>query len=240
MLDLALVTLFRDSTWYLHKRFAPQAERLAREWPGAVTVYGVEGDSEDGTLAELRAWESKVADSRPPGLSMRILKHDGGLRRYGSVDHQMRYKVLADCTNKALDAVAENGKHDLIWYVDSDYMWSPSVPLRLAAHSLDAVAPYPMLYSRNMRCFYDTWGFAANGRPFKQWKPYFPGWRKELHRLDCCGASLMFKPRAVYDGLRYTPTNCIRAFSKLLQSSAGYELWADPTVRIWHLRRGLC
>lgn len=235
-MNLAILSLFRDSAWYLDN-YIRQVERLAWCWPGTVRVYAVEGDSTDDTLDRLAAWDWQAANEGPPGLSVEVVKYDHGFRKVGSTQHPKRLESLAQVGNAGLDAIAEDDWADVVWFIDSDYKWKPTTAIRLWDHGKRAIAPYPMARSRQRgRFFYDTWGWSIGRRPFRQWgPPYHPAVKgKGPHEVTTVGGSLMMDAQLVYDGARMTPSEPIRGLCRQI-GDMGETIWADPQTRIWHL-----
>lgn len=226
MLNLAILSLFRNSMWYLDNYIRQVADL---EWDGEVFVYAVEGDSKDETPLKLNAWVKT-------GM-VRVITYNHGYRNFGSTQNPIRLRELARCANVGLDAIAEDHWADVVWFVDSDYRWQPNTATRLWAHGKRAIAAYPMVDSGSRgNFFYDTWGWSWKGRPFRQWgPPYHPFIKGDgIHQVDTVGGNLMLDAELVYNGARKSEAEAIRGLCKAV-TARGVEIYGDASTQIWHL-----
>lgn len=220
--NLTICTACRDDEAGVAK-FRQRVEAL--EWLAqSLQVIVCEGDSVDGTVSELLKWVEH--DPR-----IKLVKHNTGEPKYGSVVHPARFRNLARVFNEALDAV------DLEWtdhvlFLPFDVEIRPDLAIRLMAHEADLVSP--MTWRNGM--FYDTW--ACTPAEGEQWVNFPKAWAErhwkgKLLPMHTIGGTILIKVDVLKDGVRYTEEEVDRGFSKWARR-LGYSCWLDTGTHVQH------
>lgn len=203
----------------------PFVERVnLLDWPvDRLRIAVCEGDSVDGTWAQLQAW---AAVDRRASLT----QCHTGQPRYGSVVDANRFRNLARVFNAALEIV-DLSWSDYVLFVPFDVDYGPQLLKRLAAHNVDMVSPLTWMGP----IFYDTWALTRGGR---QWHNFSRQWADEnlgqdLIEMDTVGGTVLMRADILRAGCRYTPEEVDRGLSKQARAH-GFRLWVDPATSVYH------
>ena len=228
-MNVCLCSAFRNAMPYLD-RYIDQINKLE----DALIVRGDhlqliwgEGDSTDGTLAELHrmAFGATIVDCT----------HGG--KEFGSVVDSQRFKQLAYVGNRILGAVPTSA--DAVIWAESDLIWEPSTMLRLIDRTTvyPAIAPLCLLrregYPEN--AFYDTWAFRKHGRHFTQFPPYFRGFdfrQGHAYLVDSAGSCLAMKGDIARQ-VHFTEDEVFVGLSKQIYQCGG-GVYVDPNCAVYH------
>jgi len=229
---ISIWSLFRDDAGENIARYRHKINRL--QYPaGLLRFYLVEGDSQDNTLGELRAWA--VEDQR-----VTVIQYHTGLPRMQHTPHPDRIRCLAETGNAALDALAADGWGDYAMLIESDLYYEPDIITRLlASKPKDAavISPYIWLPGPNDHVqFYDIWAFRLlGGEMFPANMPawYIANFPLQPFEVESVGSMVLMDAGPVYDGVRYTTEWAIRGIC-LQYRERGLKIYADPTTNIFH------
>lgn len=191
-----------------------------------------EGDSTDDTLDTLMSFA--MVDYR-----IQVFKCDVFKPRYGPIINPERLEILAKVYNTGLDAV-DLAWSDYVLFLPSDVLYQPDLVSRLILCDKDIVAPFFLLkedygqgeYTR----FYDLWGFTNwDGTDFL---PNRLEWYNENYptvpfQVRTVGGTILFKSKVIEAGVRYTVEEADRGMCHMARGM-GFEIWADPTTRVYH------
>jgi hypothetical protein len=183
--QLCVLSFFRNSerNGQLYHFFS-QLERLRLEWAGPLRAVLVWGDSVDRTRLALEDQASRL------GLDATIVEHSHGKPEFGSTEAPERLQALTHLMNFGLDHI--QGEDSLVWYVESDLIWSADIVPRLYRSLRDGfadiVAPMPFAAG----AVYDIWGFRKDGQRFSPFPPYHPKLSPAgLTEVDSVGSALL-------------------------------------------------
>lgn len=219
-MNITIVTPFRDEAGRLDAYFA---RLLSLDWPHDQLRYVfVEGDSTDNTFMRLATFLD--VDRRG-----RLIRCDTGRPRYPSIVHPDRFRVLARVFNAGLDAVDLDWT-DRVLFLPCDIRYGPDLLQRLAAHNLDAVAPF--VFQGNI--FYDIWAFSHEGNFLANFpREALSIWGTEPVEMTTIGGTMLFDVALLLAGVRYTYEEVDRGWSHAARA-AGFRLWADPLTIVEH------
>lgn len=226
--NLTICTACRDSEAGVDA-FRRRVEALA--WLAeSLRVVVCEGDSVDGTADKLLEWMEQDARARLDAR-IKLVKHNTGEPKYGSVVHPARFRNLARVFNEALDAV-DLGWTDHVLFLPFDVEIEPDLVRRLLAHDVDLVSP--MTWRNGM--FYDTW--ACTPAEGEQWVNFPKAWAErhwhgKLIPMHTIGGTILIKVDVLKDGVRYTEEEVDRGFSKWARR-LGYSCWLDTGTHVQH------
>jgi hypothetical protein len=216
---VAIYSLFRDNAFGLY--ITDYFKRIPN-YP-ELRLYLVEGDSRDEgeTFRRLKAQDYKVPT--------KVIKHDTGIERYGSVVNDRRFECLSRSANAALGAIAEDRWADYILLIESDLLYPPNLvdALVLSADSIDSFgAVAPTIWAGPY--FYDVWGFVNknNDSVGPVWDP------TELTELNSVGSVVLYAAEPIYNGLRFD-ARCMRGLCEDLRKE-GLTIWCNPGIRVNH------
>lgn len=187
-----------------------------------------EGDSVDGTWAELRR--------RTKGYDATLVrKHHGG-PYYGSVVNPERFWQLSLAANAALECVTPD--IDVWVFVERDLIWAPETMLALVDHLQTAPCVVPMVMQENW--FYDTWAYRLDGECFGAWPPFHerlrqgPGlpMKEGLVRIDTAG-SLIAMRGDLARVCRFQPEDAIVGLCRDVYAHGG-SVWLDMALSVRH------
>ena len=230
-MELILASMFRNAATYLDRYFA-QAEAFRAIFP-TLRLLLVEGDSTDGTRAELMA----RIDAWP--ASAEIVFRDHGGPAFGSVDSAQRWRQISYACNGVWDNIPPDAA--AVIYVEGDLYWTPDVMCTLLADAArfstyPGASISPMCFHRGTSIFYDIWGYRRNGHMFSQFPPYIPEYEPpaDLIRIDSCG-SCWVMPGGLARLVRYDETalDGPLSFARSIWAAGG-SMWLNPTVRVEH------
>jgi glycosyltransferase involved in cell wall biosynthesis len=219
MHTVSIVSAFRDSeVWSYRDRIN------ALDYPPeCLRLICVEGDSRDDTWARLQTWA--LQDER-----VILIKCDTGKPRYGSVIHAERFAILAQVFNAGMNAVDLEWS-DYVLFVPSDIRFEPDLLKRLVAHDKDLIAPLTWTGDR----FYDIWALSQNdcffhGFSHAEAERRFDG---KLTEMTTIGGTMLIKADVLRAGVRYTPDEVDRGFSKWARR-LGFHAYLDPSTHVEH------
>lgn len=163
-MQVAIVSIFRNSANGQTQRFLTQVAGLQKLWPGTLRVIAVHGDSTDQTAESLGIWAQRFQ------IDLELIERSHGGPVFGSTEHPERLRALSFVGNGAMEAVRP--EDDLIWYAESDLIWDPLVAfncLQLVDGITHCVAPL-VFAGEN---FYDVFCFRGlDGQRFAPFAPY--------------------------------------------------------------------
>lgn len=163
---ITVVSSFRNMAGRIEPYFARVCALQSHAGAAMVRVIAVEGDSTDGTAAELARAAGRMA------VPLTLVEHSHGKRVFGSTEEPERLRALTGVMMAGMDAV--ESADDGVIVVESDLLWHPhqvGSVLDLAMRregGFDVVAP--MVFAG--RHFYDTWGFRKGGERFGPFRPH--------------------------------------------------------------------
>lgn len=236
---LAIWSLFRDDAGENIARYRQRIEALDYP-PDLLRLYLAEGDSQDATYDELRAWS--IEDGR-----ITVTKFDTGLRRHGHTADPERFHILASMANPAIEAIGRDDWADYAVLVESDLIYDPDTFKRLLANKLDetdpqgglakpcVIAPMVWLIVNDTLRFYDVWAFRSlDGHNFPPANPawFVANWPGEPFEVESVGSLVFFPMDAVKAGAHYNK-EVIRGMA-LMAREAGHRVFCDPTTNIFH------
>ena len=221
---VAIFSLFRDNAGPYINQYANRIRSLTYE---DIIVYAVEGDSRDGTLAQLKSLEDD---------SFRVVSHNTGIERYGSVVNQRRFDCLGATGNAVLDKIAEDGLADEVLFLDSDLLYSPTLIDDLLATGKEMVAPMIMAG----HSFYDIWAFRyEEDGEIKNFSPdpAYPMSFSEPFEIWSAGATVMMPASAIYNGARHNGEAIVSLCREVIKM--GHKLYCDPNTIVYHPAPGV-
>lgn len=227
---LAIWSLFRDDAGENIARYRRQIEALDYP-PDLLRLYLAEGDSQDDTFEELRAWS--IEDGR-----ITVTKFDTGLRRHGHTADPERFHILASMANPAIDRLCRDDWGDYAVLVESDLVFMPDTFKRLLANKPtegDVIAPMVWLIVNEAVRFYDVWAFRSlDGHNFPPANPawFVANWPGEPFEVESVGSLVFFPMAAIRAGARYNE-QVIRGMA-LTAREAGHRVFCDPTTNVFH------
>jgi len=127
--------------------------------------------------------------------------------------------------------MTEDDTHALL--IDSDIMTAPSTLIsKLKRHDKDIISPYVyVLYYKPPR-FFDAHIFRKDGFRFSPWNP--PHYKeKKPVQLDSVGTCILVK-KEVFEATPYADPYPHMRFCNESREK-GYEVWADPSIKIYHV-----
>ena len=224
--SLCVLSFFRNSerNGQVYHFFA-QLERLQLAWDGPLRAVLVYGDCVDRTFAALEDQASRL------GIDATIVEYSHGGPEFGSTESLQRMQALTGLMNFGLDHIRCGDS--LVWYVESDLIWSADVVPRLY-RSLrdgfaDVVAPMPFAAG----AFYDIWGFRKDGERFSPFHPYH---RKLDHHglteVDSVGSALLISGAVARD-TRAKDDRALVGFCDALRARGG-RILVDARELIRH------
>jgi glycosyltransferase involved in cell wall biosynthesis len=226
-MNVAVLSMFRDSTGYLSQYFA-QVKCLSELLHGEgsrLRIVACENDSEDETYR----WLDRNLQSWP---GSRLIEAKDDCPYYPSLELPERWRHIAWVCNQLLDQVDE--ADDVVLYVESDLRWQPDEMLRLVHLAKDhgAVTCPSYLKVRGGR-YYDTWGSRRGGARFSSRYPYTPEWTTDrMLAMDSCASVLAVKAKWARD-CRFTEEDGFVGWSRAVRSKNGY-LWMATDLAVVH------
>jgi hypothetical protein len=183
--NLAVLSMFRESTGYLNRYFAQIKElddRLHASG-GRLRVVAIENDSLDET-------QFRLLSNLPRWPGSRLLTAHDDCPFWPSTDRPERWRHIAWLCNQLLDEVKDSD--DVVLYVESDLIWEPKeikTLVDLVPHVGALTVPN---YSKERGGdYYDTWGSRRNGIRFTRRAPYTTEFReKPMLPVDSCASIL--------------------------------------------------
>jgi len=206
--------------------------------PELIRLYLCEGDSEDNTLAQLRAWA--VEDSR-----IRIIQHDTGIPHFAHSPRPARMKAVSENGNVGWDAIAmrwsaESARPwgDFALMLESDLLYKPNLLRALIERRpdwADIFAPMIWIQVNGDLRFYDIWAYRIKGQMFPPNSPewYFAHYGNGLLEVDSVGSVVLFRMELITEGLRLGESDCILGMCNEARQR-GYRIFIDPTIDILH------
>lgn len=184
-MKLAVLSFFRNSERNGQAaRFLKQLGALADVWPSRVRFIGVHGDCIDRTQEVLETARYEC------GVYTELVEYNHGGPQYGSIESEARFAALSRICNAGLSAI--NQHDELVWYVESDLLWTPQTVMSLADHVLTGKSKMvaPLVFAGET--FYDIWGFRKDGERFGPFPPYHRGLSMEgLTEVDSVGSAFV-------------------------------------------------
>lgn len=220
-MNVTIVSAFRDSVDRV-LMYVSHVSELDYP-PEQLRFVCVEGDSKDLTWLTLfgwAAWDSRVI----------LIKCDTGAPHYGSVIHPERFATLAKVFNAGMDAV-DLAWSDYVMFIPSDIRFEPDLLKRLMAHDVDVVAPLVWTGDR----FFDIWALSQEDRFFHGFthaeaEQLFGG---KLTECTTVGGTMLINADVLRAGVRYTPQEVDRGFSKSARGR-GFHVFLDPSTSVFH------
>lgn len=223
--DWVVVSAFRNSSRAQMDRWIGQIHRLRVVAHGIVIPVAVVGDCRPGY---------NNADYLE-GEGAAVVRYDHGGPEFGSVESAQRMQQLSGVGNAMLDAAAKYARvGGLVFYVESDLIWSPETALSLGGtvypRQLDIAAP--MIFAGEH--FYDVWGFRADGQRFSPFPPYSHALTGEkFSYVDSVGSAFVTHREVVTDGrLRMTDGALVEFCGKAKRFN--YRIGVVPAERVEH------
>jgi len=219
-------------------RFVRQIDAL--DWPDdAMRLYLIEGDSRDHTYDELCKWQ------RGSGRDIVVMQHHLGHTPKGSVTDPDRMIDCSTVGSRAVWSALLDGWAQYILWIESDLIWGPQLLSKLIATRVDIVAPWvavehPPTHNtdhawleankRKGSVLYDTWSFRQlpDGATFDREQPP----PSEPFPLYSAGSCLLMTARAARAGVHASDRAIVGWCEQARR--AGYRVWCDPRVRVWH------
>jgi len=221
---IVIGSAFRNSTRDYVQVYMDRVVALRAALNGStLRVHAVEGDSANNTVGYLR---EEAADRKLP---LEVVTRDHGGPVFGSTEQPERMTALSHVGNGILEGVQDDDQ--VLFYVESDLVWSPDVILRL----IDQLSPgrdviAPMVFAG--AAFYDIWGFRVNGHRFGSLPPYYASLSLSgLTPIDSAGSCLVMRAE-VARRARMT-TGALVEFCANARA-AGFKIFCDGRERIYH------
>ena len=201
-----------------------------------VRMVAAEGDSTDDTIDQLRA----AADRYDVDLTIVDVSHGGPM--YGSTEQPERMRLLSGVGNGIMRSVRDDDQ--LLLYVESDLIWTPSVVRDLADIVLPSMLDGDEAKVHGMRIgapiimagphFYDVWGF--RGLDGQRWGPCAPYHRERnpvgLTEVSSAGSCLLMPARAAMDAPPMTDGALVEWCTGA--RSIGYHIMVHPFATVRH------
>lgn len=240
---VVLGSIVRDGSKYLDRYFeqvSSLATGLEERGFGFANVV-LEGDSTDDSWARLVQYYSTAPHS------VRLIRHEHGGIKYGSVDRPDRWANIANCWNHLVGRVNEyEPTLDVFVYMEADLIWEDSTVRALVRHvmnGVDAVAPMSMLNGTDPPIFWDIHGHRAGGVRFNNNAPYHAWldprkvippdcyWSKwGLIKIGSAGSCGVFRGDIVRK-CTFDPKDAMIGKSLYEQ---GFTFWLDPMLEVVH------
>jgi hypothetical protein len=221
-MSISLISLFRDCEGEQIRRWASQVKAFAASTPHSVIAIAVEGDSKDGTRAQLQHESLGFAE-------LRLVRCDVGVPRYPSCEDPARLKALSSVLNAGMAAV--DNRADFVIFVESDLIWEPQTFHSLVDFlnvGLDVVAP--MIFAGDI--FYDTWGFRTlSGHRFGC-LPKMNGLKREPLELGSVGSCLAMRAE-VARRCRVSNDLALVGWCEDVRRN-GFHIFVAPTLSVRH------
>lgn len=232
MLDLVILSIFRQSEKYIHQ-YIKQIEGVFALKPGKYGAVWLEGDSTDNTYQILSDAKAKL---EAQGHTINLIKYDCNGPYWASAASSARWLQLATCWNKCIDSLMPT-KYSIC--VESDIKYNPIVvPKLIDKLDADHHVIYPMLMcDRSLEkfpfeIFYDTWGFSIANQKFSNWPPYFvknAAFKDEPDLLELTtGGGMIVTTYDYQQHGRFDTNDCIMKYP------AGTKLFMHKGLRIHH------
>jgi hypothetical protein len=183
----------------------------------------VEGDSYDATRQQMREHSERLL------VASEFITRNHGGPHYSSTEAPERMKALSYVGNGILESVHE--EDDVLVYVESDLLWTPSTILRLIdqlAQGIDVIAP--LIFAGE--CFYDVWAFRKNGSRFAPFAPYHSDLGDGLTTVDSAGSCLVMRAEVARQ-CRIINDEALVGFCRDVWSK-GFGIYCDPRERVLH------
>lgn len=224
---IAVVSSFRNMAGRIEPYFARICALQSHAGAAMVRVIAVDGDSTDGTAAELARLAGRLA------VPLTVVEHSHGERVFGSTEEPERLRALTGVMMAGLDAVESDD--DGVIVVESDLLWHPhqvGSVLDLAMrreNGFDVVAP--MIFAGEH--FYDVWGFRKGGERFAPFPPYHRDLGSAgLTAVDSVGSCLAMRGEVAR---RVKPIGEEAIVSWCAGArAAGYRIAVAPEFRVEH------
>jgi hypothetical protein len=223
--NLAVLSFFRNAAHGQAQHFMQQVAVLRDCWKGELRVIAVYGDCTDNTAGVIALLAIRY------GLPLQLIECSHGGPVFGSTEATERMVALSKIANAGLDALYD--EDDLIWYVESDLIWTPGVVESLATHIIDATcdAVAPLVFAGP--AFYDIYSFRKNGRRFFGWPPYHHDLNGQaLNTVDSVGSAFVMAGD-VGRNCRIRHGDALIGFFKDVMAK-GYKTCVDTSLRVEH------
>jgi hypothetical protein len=226
-MQIAIGGLFSNSVSTGHlDYYIPQVVSLKKTlYPDTLKCLWVEGDSTDGTNAELH----RRAENAQLDATIIERNHHGPV--YRSVENAERLSQLGTIAN----GVLENFNQDILLWAESDLIWDAETAGKLIDHAkagLDVVAPFIAFYTGQL---YDIWAFRIAGQRCGPFPPYHPLWvPNSLMQMDSVGSFLAIKGE--YARRIRFDERCLPGFCEDVRSLGG-KVWMDNRLKVVHPKR---
>jgi hypothetical protein len=223
---------FRNAAGYQIEQYRNSFHTL--DYPAdLLRLYLCEGDSDDDTLAQLRAWAAD--DSR-----ITIVQHDTGIPHFAHSPRKGRMKAVSENGNVGWDAIAKDAWGDYALMIESDLFYKSNLLKQLIERrpeAADIFAPMVWIEVENDIRFYDIWAYRKDGEMFQPNEPtwYYSKYGDAIMELDSVGSVVLFKMNLITEGLRLGETDCVLGMCNEARQR-GYRIFCDPTINILHPR----
>lgn len=230
---IVLGSAWRNSAYNIN-RYICQALDLSDalgEQGHELRVLAVEGDSTDSTEQTLtkRAYQT--------GLDLKLVKHDHGGPRFGSVEDRNRMLALSGVLAAGFRCVTCDD--DILIWVESDLIWDAHTMIELIEcvkerNGFDVIAPLTFAGE----AFYDVWGF--RGLDGVRWGGVYPyhedvaasePWK--LVEVSSVGSCLAMTSRVARSVNAATNTTALVGWCQAARLS-GVRIAAKVNARIEH------
>lgn len=226
-MNLAIISFFRNSESSGHvQRFMKQVAALKDAWPEHLRLIAVYGDCVDETANALQ----KLAAAYHVPLQLIEFNHGGP--SFGSVVSEERFSALSQLGNIGLGAIGE--QDDLVFYVESDLIWTPEAVFKMAVYAADgADVVAPLVFAGED--FYDVYCFRKDG---EQFAPFFPYHSKLNHNggglteVDSVGSAFVMKG-SVARKARIRNNDVLLGFCADARAQ-GFRIFVDAKNRVEH------
>ncbi len=227
--NISVISIMRNSLSYID-RYIAQFQALRDVIPLRVVV--AEGDSDDGTYAQLGALAGFE------DFELHKIEHGGPV--FNSTDNPQRWSQIAYVYNTLLDLLEPEGP---VILVESDLIWQPETMLGLLKQlgvGIDAIAPlsvkgYYDLDGHRLpgERFYDTWGHRwPDGTRFSGELSEVVSDGKMLRPISSAGSCIVMKEEVARKA-RFGAEDGIVGFCADLHR-LGFHLYLDDQLRVEH------
>lgn len=225
-----VVSAFRNSSPAQVDRWLTQCNSLRQMVAGGgrCRVVAVVGDCSPGDRTEALLRSGALAR----GMGLEIVEYNHGGPHFGSVESAQRMQQLSGVGNAMLDSVAPDD--DLVFYVESDLIWEPSIPIALAGYLNLWSGPQvvaPLVFAGEY--FYDVWGFRLNGSKFAPFFPYHSDLGPGLTFVDSVGSCMVMHASVACNRFLRMSTGALVELCERLRNT-GHSIGVVPTLSVRH------
>lgn len=225
-MNVTIVSAFRNSASYIPDYF--QRVNALEPKPHLVLGYG---DNADSTQELLQVY---LLDY----FSYSLVDVSHGGQHYGSIVHPERFRQLAGVWNTLWKKIPADA--DIVAMVESDLVWEP----QCLSNLIEGVRYLQKRFSSGILLaprinlpdgrFYDTWGFAANGRNFINRPPHHRELVNPPHYLemDSVGSFVVMDGETARK-LRWPKEDVVVGLCRMAKKK-GARIFMDTQERVVH------